>query len=138
MDWLQALDVAGFRFVNLTLSNPLFDWALPFFSWNSFFVPALTVMTAGLIWKGGARGRLFLFLLALVVVVGDSLVVHSLKQAFARPRPFQVIVDAHLLVGRGSSASMPSGHAANWFAASVIAFIYYRRSLWFMLPLAAL
>jgi 4-amino-4-deoxy-L-arabinose transferase-like glycosyltransferase len=31
---------------------------------------------------------------------------------------------------------MPSSHAANWFAATMILFIYYRRSLWFMLPMA--
>ncbi len=34
--------------------------------------------------------------------------------------------------------SMPSSHAANWFAAAMVALIYYRRSLWFMLPLAVL
>ena len=32
--------------------------------------------------------------------------------------------------------SMPSSHAANWFAATMIAFLFYRRSLWFMLPMA--
>jgi len=37
-----------------------------------------------------------------------------------------------------SSGSMPSSHAANWFAATMVVFIYYRRSLWFMLPLAVL
>ena len=34
--------------------------------------------------------------------------------------------------------SMPSGHAANWFAATMVAFVFYRRSLRFMLPLAML
>src|SRR5262245_32845947 len=34
--------------------------------------------------------------------------------------------------------SMPSGHAANWFAATMVAFVFYRRSLRFMLPLALL
>ncbi|MGA2658497.1 MAG: glycosyltransferase family 39 protein [Verrucomicrobiota bacterium] len=38
----------------------------------------------------------------------------------------------------GNSGSMPSSHAANWFAAAMVAFIYYRRSLWFMLPMAVL
>ena len=33
---------------------------------------------------------------------------------------------------------MPSGHSANWFAATMVAFVYYRRSAWFMLPLAVL
>ena len=34
--------------------------------------------------------------------------------------------------------SMPSGHAANWFAATMVVFVFYRRSLRFMLPLAML
>jgi membrane-associated phospholipid phosphatase len=33
---------------------------------------------------------------------------------------------------------MPSGHAANWFAGSMIAFVYYPRSAWIMLPMALL
>ena len=39
---------------------------------------------------------------------------------------------------KGDYASMPSSHAANWFAATMILFVYYRRSLWFMLPGAML
>jgi 4-amino-4-deoxy-L-arabinose transferase-like glycosyltransferase len=39
---------------------------------------------------------------------------------------------------KGDYASMPSSHAANWFAATMILFIYFRRSLWFMLPGAIL
>jgi membrane-associated phospholipid phosphatase len=41
-----------------------------------------------------------------------------------------------LPVVRGNS--MPSSHAANWFAATMVLLIYYRRSVWFMLPLAML
>ncbi len=33
--------------------------------------------------------------------------------------------------------SFPSAHAANWFALATIAFLFYRRSAWFMFPLAA-
>src|SRR5437588_10186098 len=36
----------------------------------------------------------------------------------------------------GPTGSMPSSHAANWFAAALVAYIYYRRSLWVMLPVA--
>ena len=32
--------------------------------------------------------------------------------------------------------SMPSAHAANWFAMTMVMFLFYRRSLWFMLPMA--
>ena len=41
-----------------------------------------------------------------------------------------------MAVNTGDRTSMPSSHAANWFAATMILFLYYRRSLWFMLPLA--
>jgi hypothetical protein len=40
-------------------------------------------------------------------------------------------------VGKGGSGSMPSSHAANWGAGAIIAFIYFRRSWRFMVPLAA-
>jgi undecaprenyl-diphosphatase len=35
-----------------------------------------------------------------------------------------------------SLGSMPSAHAANWFAATMVALIYYRRSIRVMLPAA--
>jgi 4-amino-4-deoxy-L-arabinose transferase-like glycosyltransferase len=55
-----------------------------------------------------------------------------------RLRPFNRIADAHIPfgIGRSGSFSMPSSHALNWFSATVITLIYYRRSIRFMLPLA--
>ena len=41
-----------------------------------------------------------------------------------------------MAASKGSHNSMPSSHAANWFAATMVLFLFYRRSLWFMLPLA--
>ncbi len=52
----------------------------------------------------------------------------SLQEKEATPHPYQP----------GDLTSMPSAHAANWFAATMIFFIYYRRSLWIMLPAAML
>src|SRR6185436_16484549 len=60
------------------------------------------------------------------------------KHAVGRPRPFLALDDLHVLLGRGKSFGMPSAHAANMFAATMVLFLYYRRSLWFMLPLALL
>jgi membrane-associated phospholipid phosphatase/4-amino-4-deoxy-L-arabinose transferase-like glycosyltransferase len=136
MDWLQSLDISVFRIVNQSLANPFLDWLLPVFSWNAFFLPALALTAVGLIWKGGTRGRLFLALILLVTIAGDSVICHALKDAVDRPRPYLAVEGARVLVGRGGSGSMPSAHAANWFAAVWLAGIFYRRSLWFMLPLA--
>jgi membrane-associated phospholipid phosphatase len=136
MDRLQSLDAALFRFVNLHLQNRFFDWLLPFFSSNVFFVPALAVLAVALIWKGGVRGRLLAFFLLLTFLIGDPLIVNSLKHFIGRARPYSSLSGVHLLVGHTDNPSMPSGHAANWFAATLVAFVYYRRALWFMLPLA--
>ena len=102
-------------------------------------------------------------MLALILPLGDGLICNTLKHAAGRPRPFVVMPEVHRPdtqtpiqppgrppqcpgkkkprshpLPRGDYASMPSSHAANWFAATMILFIYYRRSLWFMLPGAIL
>ena len=116
----------------------MFDKVMPFASGNAFFVPAIALVAIALIWKGGIRGRVFLLLLLFVIAIGDGWICNSIKKAVARPRPFYEFPDAHLLVGKGKAYSMPSSHAANWFAATLVTFIFYRRSWRFMLPLALL
>src|SRR5436190_8291019 len=140
MSWLQSVDVALFRFINLTWRDPLFDRLMPFFSGNSLFVPLLSVVGGILIWKAGTRGRICVVMVALVVGLGDPLVVNTIKHAVGRPRPFKVIADAHVppQIGKSESFSMPSAHAANWFAAAIVLLVYFRRSISFMVPLAAI
>jgi membrane-associated phospholipid phosphatase len=139
MSWLLALDAAGFRWVNQSWANPFLDGLMPFASGNAFFTPALVLIALLLAWRGGARGRTCLVMLVLLVgLLTNTLLVDPLKRAWSRPRPFASLPDARLLVGHGSSGSMPSGHAANWFAAAAVAWVYYRRSWLFMLPLATL
>jgi membrane-associated phospholipid phosphatase len=138
MHWLQTLDIELFRFINLKLVNPVFDVLMPFLSGNAFFLPSVVMLAALLIWKGGTRGLVCVLIASLVVSVGDGFIINMLKHAISRDRPFLVIEDAHRLVGKSGSGSMPSAHAANWSAATMVGFIYFRRSLWFMLPGALL
>ncbi len=157
MQWLQALDTGLFRFINRSLSNSFFDWLMPVLSGNAFFFPLLFLLVVALLWKGSVRLRLCLLCLLIIMPLGDGLITNTIKHAVARPRPFVTLPDARLfgVVGKGyvpqkineqgvdmsankgSYNSMPSSHAANWFAATLILFIFYRRSLWFMLPLAS-
>jgi len=156
MHWLQTLDNNIFLFVNRSLVNPFFDWLMPILSNNVFFFPVLIVFGLGLLWKGDVRMRLCLVMLAVILPLGDGFVINTIKHAVGRPRPYAVLPDARVFghVGEGyiapaigpngvemaikqpAGTSMPSSHASSWFAATMIFFIYYRRSVWFMLPLA--
>jgi 4-amino-4-deoxy-L-arabinose transferase-like glycosyltransferase len=138
MSWLESLDLAGFRFLNQDISHPALDWLMPFLSSNPFFAPALAALAAGLLWKGGVRGRVCVAMLLLLVGVVNNGAVEGLKHLCARPRPFLELDYVRELVGRGGSFSLPSSHTANWFAGAAVAFVYYRHSLRIMLPLAAL
>src|SRR5208283_733697 len=156
MHWLQTLDARLFDFINQSLVNPFFDWLMPVLSGNAVFFPVLLLLGVGLLWKGNVRLRLCVLLLLVILPLGDGLVTNTLKHTVARPRPFVTLPEARVfgVVGKGYVApeaganvtemaankgsynSLPSSHAANWFAATMILFIFYRRSLWFMLPLA--
>ena len=157
MDWLQSLDLSLFRFLNQGLVNPAFDVLMPWVSGNALFRPLLLLVGIFMIWKGCARGLLCLLMLGLILPLGDGLVCNTIKHAIGRPRPFVTLEDVHRPgqkppVGKagaeqkppvqsqakGDYSSMPSSHAANWFAATMVLFIYYRRTMWFMLPLALL
>jgi membrane-associated phospholipid phosphatase len=135
-DWLLSCDGRLFQFINRGLANPFFDWLMPLASDTPGFVPVVIVVVALLCCRGGARGRLCAAMLLLGLCMGDWIVADAIKHGVARLRPFYQFPEARVLVGRTGSFSMPSSHALNWFSATMITFIYYRRSLRFMLPLA--
>ena len=154
MHWLLSLDTALFHFVNSTLGNPFFDWLMPILSGNGVpWLLALVVAVPLALLFGSVRLRLCVLLMVLVVALGDPLVVGNLKSSVARPRPFVTLPDARLFgqAGKGYVAplpdgslppnanrhSFPSAHSANWFAVATVAFLFYRRSGWFMFPVAA-
>jgi undecaprenyl-diphosphatase len=160
MHWLQTLDTNLFLFVNRSLANPFCDWLMPILSgsggFKQEFVWLAIAMGVALLLFGNRRLRLCVVLTALIVGTNDGLICNTLKHAIARPRPFVTLPEARVFgnVGKGyvtpklnengvdmaanqgSHNSMPSSHAANWFAATMVLFLFYRRSLWFMLPLA--
>src|SRR5215510_12248754 len=103
MEWLQSLDVALFRLVHEQLRNPFLDRALPFLSWNALFAPALLLSAIFLGWKGGVRGRVFLAILTLVILIGDGVICSAVKHAVGRPRPFLALAGSQPLIGQGAS-----------------------------------
>ena len=138
MHWLLSLDHALFHFVNRTLSNPFFDWLMPVLSGEG--VPWLPTAIIGLVAAvvfGSTRLKICGLFLLLVVAIGDPLIIGTIKAAVGRARPCLVLADDIVRVPCGGHHSFPSAHSANWFALATVMFFFYRRSVWFMFPLAA-
>jgi 4-amino-4-deoxy-L-arabinose transferase-like glycosyltransferase len=100
-----------------------------------WFVPAVFIGFVAALF-GGTRVRLCALTMAFVSLLGNALVINVIKHAVARPRPCMALTDVIERLGCTASGGMPSAHAANWFAATMIVFLFYRKSLRFMLPMA--
>ncbi len=137
MDWLLSIDTDLFRFINHSLVNPVFDWIMPRMAGHPLFLPVVLLAGFLLLWKGGRRGRIFVLLLAMGIGLTDGIVCNSIKKLVGRPRPCAALADTRALIGCGQAGSMPSSHAANWSAAAVVFFVFYRRSWRVMAPMAA-
>ena len=138
MHWLLSLDVALFHFINRALSNPFFDWLMPVLSGRGVpWLPAVLIAVPAIFLFGSRRLKLCALLMVLVVAIGDPLVIGSVKDAVARPRPCLALTDTVARLGCTTSGSMPSAHAGNWFALATVAFLFYRRSGKYLYPLAA-
>ena len=74
---MQSIDVSLFRFINRSLSNPLFDTLMPFASDSPLFPCLFFVLAFLLIWKGGARGRICCVDACSVAVPGQLVVCDS-------------------------------------------------------------
>jgi membrane-associated phospholipid phosphatase len=152
VSWLYSIDVACFRFINGMLANPVLDRLMPLFAGNWLFWPVLFTAATWAIWKGGARGRLCVLLLAIVLTAGDCWITNTLKDVVARPRPCLSIDDVNLPMvdspvldkqneyrrGCSDTGSFPSGHTTNWWAATFVLWLFYPRTLRYMLPMACL
>jgi membrane-associated phospholipid phosphatase len=159
MHWLQTLDTIPrlFDFRQPVVGQPGLRLADAGFERQRLFLSRPVPARVGLLWKGNVRLRLCILLLVLILPLGDACICNTIKHAVARPRPFVTLPEARnvrqpsakatsrhksmnqgvdMAANQGSRTSMPSSHAANWFAATMILFLFYRRSLWFMLPLA--
>jgi len=138
MHWLQSFDIALFHFINGTLSNPFFDWLMPVLSGRGVpWLLAVVVAAPVIFIFGSTRLRICALLTILVVSLGDPLIIGTVRNAVARPRPCLALDNVNDLLGCTTSGSMPSAHAANNFAVAMMLFLFYRRSGWFMFPFAA-
>ncbi len=80
-------------------------------------------------WVNWKQGVLAGIVLGMAIGMGDFIGM-QLKLFFARPRPCQVFLNIHELVGCGGSFSMPSNHALNSATAAAFLWVVFPSTRW--------
>ncbi len=124
---IYQLDLKLFRLINQELSNPVFDWFMPFISSKSFWLIPIFIGLVLLFWLGKKRGRIATLLIILTIATADPFCARVLKPTFKRLRPSHELSDVRLLGKKGGKYGFPSNHAANVAGSMLILAFFYRR-----------
>ncbi len=118
-------DIALFHFINTALSNPVFDFLLPFFR-NKYFWAPLYGFIAIFLAVNFTKNWWKIILFALIAIaLSDQISSSFIKPVVHRLRPCRDLLNTEyvrLIVNCGSGYSFPSSHAANHFAFAMFFF----------------
>lgn len=132
IEWLYAVDLSIFLFLNRTLATPLGDVLWPLITDYDKQLPVRILLLAVWLWllvKGGRRGRTAALMLIPLLVITDQLSSTFIKSLVGRIRPCHALPldQIHLLVGCGG-LSFPSSHAVNNFGVATMFSVYYPKA----------
>ncbi|MDZ7268903.1 MAG: phosphatase PAP2 family protein [candidate division KSB1 bacterium] len=125
LEQLLQIDIALFFFVNHTLQCGVLDWLMPIVTNPRNWFPLFAAVYVWLWWKGGPTGRSAALLIIPVILLSDQIAAFVLKPWFQRLRPCVVLEGVHMILGKSTSFSFPSNHAANSFAAAALFTHFY-------------
>ena len=138
IDFLYSLDLAGFYFLNNTISNPLFDKFFPFITNVKHWYIAYIIVWSILLIKGGRIGKIAAIGIILLIAASDQFNSSLLKNLFERVRPCNLLTDVNILVNCSGSFSFPSSHAVNNFAVAFYFYKLYPNLKWTLFTVASL
>ena len=137
LEYILEIDTQLFYLFNVTLQNAVFDWLMPFITNKNHWFPIWGVVIVLLIWKGGREGRMILIFVIPLIFLSDQISSGVLKPFFGRIRPCNALENINLLTNKSKAFSLPSSHAANFFALATYFGYYFRKYVcWFMLVAA--
>lgn len=129
-DFFYSIDLTIFYFFNHTLSIGFLD---KFFSTitnvNNWYITYVILLAISWV-KGGKKGKIAVIGGILLIIVSDQTGYRLLKELFGRLRPCEVLTDAITPLGCTGTASFPSNHALNNFAAAVFFYKLFPKLKW--------
>ena len=136
MDLLYSFDLTIFYFINHSISTGFLD---KFFSIitdvNKWYI-AYIILAGIAFFRGGARGKILVIGLILLIIVTDQTGFRILKELFERVRPCRALTDAITPLGCAGGYSFPSNHALNNFAAATFISRLYPNFKWIVFIVA--
>ena len=136
MNFIESIDQTLFRFINQTLSNPVFDIFMPFITnQNVFGIPIAIAALAGLIF-GDKRTKFIMLGSILAVGLGDQISSGVMKPFFGQYRPCKELSDLVLRINCGGRLSFPSGHATGTMILALWFGYHYKKWLPYFLTFA--
>ena len=136
----MPVDLAILRFFNVTLAAPVLDRFFIYICDFSIWAWPLGVVIIAILWKGDARARWMVLLTVIAVAIIDPAIYRILKPLFGRLRPCHeaALEWVRAVDGCGGRYGFPSSHAANLFGAAVVIGSFYKRTRYYLYPLAVL
>jgi membrane-associated phospholipid phosphatase len=136
-DFLLQLDRHLFYFINHDLTNPFFDWVMPWLRNAKHWVPLYVFLIGFFIWKLRKQALLLIIIMALCAGFADFTSSSLIKPIFKRARPCRDPIVSKTDIERvdcGPAYSFPSTHATDHFAAAFfLIFLFYKRWHWILL-----
>ena len=139
--------------INQHWTHPFLDYFSAIICDQKLFMPILILGGMVLLICGKNKGRLFLLLAALNLIIGEAIINPTLKNLIQRPRPHEVVIGTRRIDWKEwkprirvtsaikenpSGRSLPSSHVINNVSVGAIAFLFYPAlriplSLWLFL-----
>jgi membrane-associated phospholipid phosphatase len=133
-DYLLHADRHLFYFINHDLTNPFFDWIMPYLRNPKFWIPLYLFIIGFCIFKFKKVGAIIIILAALSAGFADFSSAQIVKPLIKRVRPCRDPVVSQtdtIRVGCGTGYSFPSTHASDHFAvAFFLALLFYKKWPW--------
>tara|TARA_Y100000590_G_scaffold465124_2_gene636518 strand:+ start:2527 stop:3078 length:552 start_codon:yes stop_codon:yes gene_type:complete len=140
MELILNIDIAIFHFINRGLSNPLFDFIMPLFHHEKYFIPLLIIpWVSAIVYDRPNRWKLVCIIPITILFVDQTGLL--IKNYIFRPRPWEILdstIIHHLVNPSGTNLSYPSNHAANSAALATLFSLIYRNTKYIFWSIAVI